>query len=268
MCDTSTGSFSNTCYNSSCSMSGCKKNIQFGKLFPVTIHNQDGSKSCGTIEYDQQMGAEVYQRAKNQFIANAAQPLLSTYSTANKIVAANAETTQNIFFIFFVGFWILLILMALFIFGAMKYGQNNMGSWFIVIILLIIIIPLLLLWWISAIYNNTYNNTKNQLNTIIGQDGYFKRIYDACPSVECCDCSCNTTSYDSCTSYKSCHSSSNTCNKSCTPNNTSSCHLSFHSPSCSSTSGTSFSCSKSSYDTLTDSTKSNDTTYGTCTDDN
>jgi hypothetical protein len=278
MCDTSTSCNTHThscdkCYRNSTDscQSGCR-NIKFGKLFPVTIHNEDGTTSCGSIEYDQQLGKEVYQRAKNQFIVNAAQPLLTTYTTANKIVTANAETTQNIFFIFFIGFWILMALLTIFIFGAMCYGKNNRLSWFIVILLLIIIIPLLLLWWISSIYNNTYNSTKNHINNIIGPDGTLRHIGDACPSLECCDCSCSSYS-DSCTSYKSCSPTSSSYSKTysktyCkTPCNTTS-NTSYN--PCSSTSGSSFT-SKSSYDTLTECTdtkSTSDTTYGTCTDDN
>jgi hypothetical protein len=262
-------------------------NIKFGKLFPVTVHNRDGSTCCGSIECDKRVGAQMYQRAKNQFMANAAQPLLNTYVTANKIVKINAETTQNIFFIFFIGFWLLMILITLFIFGAMCYGQNNMGSWFIVILLLIIIVPLLLLWWISSIYNNTFSNTKDHVQSIIGQDGCLKQITDAFPSIDCCDSSysCNNTSCNSCTSYKSCDTTSNLsfCNPCSNTRYPTSCNTSSSNTSCNtSSSSSSSSCTtpssyktttcKNSYDSLTDTDSTSncttDTAYGTCTDDN
>lgn len=255
-------------------------NIKFGKLFPVTVHNSDGSTCCGSIECDKRVGAQMYQRAKNQFMANAAQPLLNTYVTANKIVKINAETAQNIFFIFFIGFWLLMILITLFIFGAMCYGQNNMGSWFIVILLLIIIVPLLLLWWISSIYNDTFSSTKDHIHNIIGQDGCLKQITDALPSIDCCDtsCSCNN-SYNSCTSYKSCDTTSHSNLSFCNPCSNTRYPTSYNTSSASSSSSSSSSSScntpstcKNSYDSLTDTDSTSNcttnTAYGTCTDDN
>ena len=175
-------------------------NINFGNLFPVSVINSDGSINKGSIEYNKNLGKDIYSKIKNQIIFSSAQPIMDTYVKTNKIIVNTSETTKNIFMIVFFGFWLLIALITLFIFAIMYYNGIFIGNWFLITLVILIIIPIILLLWISSIYNNTYNDTKNNINNIItNSNECLNQIYDGLSSLNCFDNSCTSLTNSTCT---------------------------------------------------------------------
>lgn len=168
-------------------------NINFGNLFPVSVINSDGSINKGSVEYNKNIGKDIYSKIKNQIIISSAAAIMDTYVKTNKLILNTSETTTNIFMIVFFGFWLLITLITLFIFSIMYNNGIVIGNWFLITLVVLIIIPLIMLLWISSIYNSTYNDNKNNINNIINNSNEcLNHIYDGLSSLNCFDFSVTT----------------------------------------------------------------------------
>lgn len=144
-----------TCYNYT------KKKLQ--EIFPIQV-NDNGSIMNGVIEFNASVASDAFQQAKNKFVTRAFDPGMRVYLNTKKIINDSQDAQNNIYLIIFIGLWILIMLLLLLTFGAIRYGY--LLYWFVPALLLVILIPVAMIIYMMYISSNVKEDINVYLKSL------------------------------------------------------------------------------------------------------
>jgi hypothetical protein len=167
---------------------------KFKDIFPVNVTVYGKKKEyCGkgVIDMQTELLQDSITKASSQFISHSIEPANHIKNHVQNIIHTAEDAANNIFYIIFIGTYILILLLVLILFTAMYYERDCLWIFLLIAIILIIIVALIIYFWATSVKNNAIDTIIEEKDHIKHQCPHIKQAFDS--AYECFTCTECTT---------------------------------------------------------------------------